>query len=150
MITMTSKVRWTIIVAGGFFLFLDRFLKWMAMTDWTKPMLANKYLGWELYFNPGIAFSLPLSNTAIIAFTAPMIILILYLLIKNFKKQASILLAWTLVLAGAISNLIDRLLYKHVVDYFRILTGVINLADIMIAMGLIIYLLSLKSKPKEI
>ncbi|MEK7680712.1 MAG: signal peptidase II [Patescibacteria group bacterium] len=147
---MSSKVRWTIIVAGGFFLFLDQLLKWLAVNTWAEPRLANKYFGWELYFNSGIAFSLPLSNTLIIAFTMPMIILIAYLLIKNLKNRPTILLAWTAMLAGAVSNLADRLIYKHVIDYFRVLTGVVNFADIMIASGLIIYLLALRSKPKEI
>ena len=134
-----------IILAGGFFLFIDRFLKWMVMNSWSQPKLLNKFLGWKLYLNPGIAFSLRLSNIVIILLTLPMIAAIIALLIKKSKNNdVTTLFAWTFVFAGAISNLIDRILYKHVVDYFLILTSVINLADVMIVVGLIMYLINLK------
>ena len=50
------------------------------------------------------------------------------------------------VLAGALSNLIDRIVYGHTVDYVLIFTGVINLADVMIVGGFVVYFLMMKSK----
>ena len=49
-----------------------------------------------------------------------------------------------LVFTGALSNLIDRMVYGYTVDYFLILTGVINLADVMIVAGFVIYFVDRK------
>jgi len=53
------------------------------------------------------------------------------------------LLAWCLVGAGAVSNLLDRLWRGGVVDYIHLPGGgIINLADLMILGGMVWVLLS--------
>lgn len=140
-----------IIFASGLFLLLDQFLKWQATHNHPQPRLINAYLGWEPFINQGIAFGLPLSNWLIILLTIPMIILVGYLLLKSCREQKLfLLLGWSLILMGAISNLIDRLIYGYVVDYLAVLTGVINIGDVMIVAGLAIYLLALKTKKQYV
>lgn len=56
-----------------------------------------------------------------------------------------------LIIAGAASNIIDRIIYHHVIDYFQFKLfswhwpAVVNLADILITIGLIGYLFYEKS-----
>jgi lipoprotein signal peptidase len=49
------------------------------------------------------------------------------------------------ILAGALSNFADRVIYHHTVDYFLALTSLYNLADVMIIAGFVIYLFSLRT-----
>ena len=77
-----------------------------------------------------------------------MIGLIGYLLYKELIKKSlfapNLLLAWSFLLAGATSNLFDRIIYSQVIDYFIIGTAVVNIGDGLIVGGLIVYLLSLR------
>lgn len=138
-----KKVRWIVLITSGLFLLTDQILKWQAWHNWTSPHLIFPYFGWQLFLNPGVAFGLPLSNTLTVIITLPMIGLIGYLFFNELKKNPptpNLLLAWSMVFAGAISNLIDRIIYSQVVDYFLVGTAVINIGDALIVGGLIIYL----------
>lgn len=142
-----------IIFISGLFLLADRFLKWQALNHWAQTHLLNRYFGWQPFFNKGIAFSLAIPYQITLVFSLPIIILVLYLLIHECKKENTNLLllsAWSLIFAGAISNFADRIIYKQVIDYFTLGTAVINISDIMIVVGLILYLLSFKNKGLEI
>jgi len=142
-----NKVRLAIILSGGLFLFLDQFLKWQATHAWIQPQLINPYLGWQLYLNPGVAFSLPLANWLVIVLTIPMILFIAFLFARSFSKNNLFeFAAWSTVLFGAISNLSDRIFYHHVIDYFLIATGIINIGDALIVAGLALFLFSLKKR----
>ena len=145
-----NKVRWIIFIANGLFLLTDQILKWEAFYHWTTPNLIFPYFGWQLFLNKGVAFGLPLSNSLTIAITLPMIGLIAYLLYKELTKKESftpnLLLAWSMVLVGSVSNLLDRIVYHQVIDYFIIGTAIINISDILIIGGLIFYLFNLKSQ----
>ncbi len=147
-----NKARWIILITNGLFLFTDQILKWQALHSWTETNLIFPYFGWKVFLNKGVAFGLPLSNNLTIIITLPMIGLIGYLLLKEMMKKdlASLkfLIAWSMVLAGATSNLLDRIIYSQVVDYFNIGTAVINISDMLIVGGLIIYLLNIKVSNK--
>ncbi|HSR89092.1 MAG TPA: signal peptidase II [Candidatus Udaeobacter sp.] len=147
---MKNKKALLIILISGLFLLLDQFLKWQAFHNWTDSKLIFPYFGWQLFLNSGLAFGLPLSNSATIFLTLPMIGLIGYLFFKELNKKNAatpkLLLAWSILLAGATSNLLDRIFYHLVIDYFIIGTAIINIGDILIVSGLIIYLLDLKNK----
>ncbi|KKP59502.1 MAG: Lipoprotein signal peptidase [Candidatus Magasanikbacteria bacterium GW2011_GWC2_34_16] len=121
---------------------LDQSLKWQALHNWNTSHLINKYFGWQPFLNSGIAFGIPLPSWLIILITIPIIFLLIYLLIKN--KNIFYTVAYLLIILGAISNLADRLLYNNTVDYLQILTGVINLGDVMIVFGFVIYICNLK------
>ena len=54
---------------------------------------------------------------------------------NNKKRTLLFSFGIYLIVAGAISNLIDRILFTITIDYFRIVTSIINLADVMIVVG---------------
>ena len=144
-----KKVRWIILITSGLFLLTDQILKWQAWHNWTAPKLIFPYFGWQLFLNKGVAFGLPLSNSLTIIITLPMIGLIGYLFFKELSKKdlftPNLLLAWSMLLVGAISNLLDRIIYSQVIDYFVIGTAIINISDALIVGGLGIYLLHIKN-----
>lgn len=145
---MKNKKALLIIFVSGLFLLADQILKWQAFHNWTAAKLIFPYFGWQLFLNNGVAFGLPLSNTLTIIITLPMVGLIAYLFYKELSKDIlspKLLLAWSALLAGAISNLLDRIIYSQVVDYFLIGTAIINISDMLIVGGLVIYLMKVRT-----
>ena len=128
---------------GGFFLFVDQIIKYLSLNTFTNQHI-YRGLGWYPFKNPGIAFGISIPLLLII-FLSLIIIILIYIIWKKENQIAS-KLGLALVLSGAISNLIDRLIYSHTIDYFAFFTGIINLADTLIVIGFIIYLFSKKNK----
>src|SRR3989339_869476 len=124
------------LVTSGFFFCLDQILKYMAHSTATTPhYLIDPWLGWEYLANPGIAFSVPFPNAALIIGTPIILIGLLVYLGRKKHRTPSHLYGASLIFFGAVSNLIDRVLFSITIDYVRILTTVLNIADIMIVMG---------------
>ena len=138
---------WIAFSASGFLLFLDQFLKFLARTnpDFTSYVIP-RWLGWEYLPNPGIAFSIPLPNWLILIVTPPVLLWLGILLAKNIKRPL-MAIGLVFIIDGAISNYIDRALFGVTIDYLRVVTGVINIADVMIAGGAILLLLSQRQTP---
>lgn len=139
-----------IIVIGGVLFSLDRWLKWQTLYAVYISNPSHKWFGWFPFHNPGIAFGLPVPNWLQILLTIPVLILIVVFFIKNISsKEPKFLktLAFTLIFAGALSNLIDRVLYSFTVDYWLIVTSIINLADVLVVVGFLIYFLQIKKNP---
>ncbi|MBI4427318.1 MAG: signal peptidase II [Candidatus Magasanikbacteria bacterium] len=124
---------------GGIFLLVDQLLKFFARSNQDfEYHIIGKWLGWEYMANPGIAFSLPFPNWLLVLITPLIIFGLVVWLIKLFADKAAdcyLLIANCLIISGALSNFIDRVLFSATIDYLRILTGVINLADVMIVVG---------------
>lgn len=160
---MTLRIRSSLIIfLGGFLFVLDRFLKHQALTAWSSSYLFKNFIGWSPFLNQGIAFSLPLPALATALITAPILILVGWMLVRTMcgkpplptslplpmpASSTTNLLLTILLFAGALSNLIDRLIYGHVVDYFRVATGIINLADVLITAGFALYLWNMRKNP---
>lgn len=91
--------------------------------------------------NPFIAFGLKIPEVLFWIFWLGIIFLILYLLFKN----CAILKAFGLIfiLAGAFSNLLDRLWWKCIIDFIYLGFGpIFNLADFFISLGAIILIIN--------
>ena len=127
-----------VFVLAVFFVAWDRFLKMLAvqyLSDKTVPLI-NGILSFDFVSNYRIALSLPLSGWWLNVFIFLLIAALLFAWLGQIKKRRfSTAAALTFLIIGAISNLLDRLLYGYVIDYFdwRIFTN--NIADIMIATG---------------
>jgi len=139
---MKYLIRPTTVFVGGFFLCLDQILKYFARVnpDFTY-YIWKPWFGWELFLNKGIAFSLPFPNWLIILIT-PVLLLLLFAWSREKKRGQWFQFGVCLIVAGAISNFVDRVLWGATVDYLRVLTGVINLADCMIVIGAVFLLLA--------
>ena len=77
----------------------------------------------------------------IIGLTAALIV-VCSAAIREIKKPSPRLGPYSLILAGALSNIFDRMQYGAVIDYFAVpLIGLFfNLADVMICAGILLLL----------
>ena len=107
--------------------------------------------------NPGAAFgflagaSSTLRSTFFISVTAIAILLILYFIAKNRKAGLLLISSLSLILSGAVGNLIDRLRFGAVIDFLDVYLGsyhwpAFNIADSAITIGAILLVLEMLKK----
>ena len=106
--------------------------------------------------NTGAAFSLLSGKTFFLSLISLAVCVgIVWFLIKNQPKSRLMLIAASLILGGAIGNMIDRMFRGSVVDFFEVLLiefPVFNVADIAITIGavlLMIYVLFFDREKKN-
>ncbi len=128
------------LLSGVFGIVLDQVLKYTARhhPEYTYYIL-DRILGWEYFENPGIAFGIPVPHTIVIPLTIGIIATGLWYA-QKYTHTRTQYLALTLIIAGACSNLIDRILFGITIDYMRIVTSIINLADLMVIGGVLLLL----------
>ena len=118
------------------------------------------FLNFTFVKNYGFAFSF--LNDASLNLNALISVLIFFICIylaffiffKTYQESLlkNQLLSFSLILAGGLGNLLDRLMYGYVIDFIDITFNpyVFNLADSYVTIGLIMHVIfSLKSKPNE-
>lgn len=91
--------------------------------------------------NYGIAFGMFKNKTLFFIITQCIIsVLIAFMIYKVHDKSISVAICLSLILGGAIGNLIDRIRLGYVIDYFSftIFPPVFNLADSAIVVGAIL------------
>jgi signal peptidase II len=143
-----------IILMIAIFFMADRYLKFLAagkLAERSFNLLGNIFI---FNFTPNyyIAFSLPLSGFWLNSAIGLIILAIIAFLIKSIRNQENKLFitGLSLILTGAISNLIDRLQFGYVIDYLYLKHfTVFNLADVCISLGAIFILISLYKKPNH-
>ena len=132
------------------FFFLDRISKTKIIDHqlYNGQIYINDYINFDLVWNTGIGFGFFSSNSSLIynliSFTIGLIIIyVFYLLIKSMLFEK---ILFSLVLAGALGNFYDRLVYSAVPDFidlhyksFHWFT--FNMADIFITLGIIMLLI---------
>ena len=127
-------------------LLLDQLSKWTALSNLQiglpEPVLP--FMNWLLLFNPGAAFSFLAQGGGwqrwfftILGLLA--CIYIFWLLRKN-QNDKSLCVALSLILGGALGNVLDRLMFGAVVDFIDLHYGnwhwpAFNIADSAICIG---------------
>ena len=108
-----------------------------------KAIYLSSFLNLQLIWNEGIAFGLLSFENDLyynsITFVIIIVILILIFLIKNYDKYSYF---YSIIVGGALGNLIDRIRYSSVPDFidFHISNFhwfVFNIADIFVSLGVI-------------
>ena len=126
----------TSVISSGFFLLLDQTLKFIARSNPDASYyLWKPWIGWEYFKNTGIAFGLPLPQPIVLLLTPIIIILIVGWWTQKKKPNNLFYLGTILIIAGALSNFIDRILFSITIDYLRIFTSIFNIADMLIVVG---------------
>lgn len=127
-------------------LLLDQLSKWWALNNLQLaiPEAVLPFLNWLLLFNPGAAFSFLAQGTGwqrwfftIIGLLASAYIV---WLLRKSQGEKLLCLALSLILGGALGNVIDRIMYGAVVDFIDIHYAnwhwpAFNLADSAICLG---------------
>lgn len=145
---MSKRTPVILIFMSVVLLVLDRILKLQALSS-LGGTISDHPIGWEPFLNDGIAFGIVLPRAFVVLVTMFILSAVLYLVYYHVKlspknARASVFYGLALVMVGAISNLADRVYYGSAVDYIRIFLSVINLADVYIIVGFIVYFWSLK------
>lgn len=102
----------------------------------------------------GFGDSLPPILKIILLQAVPTMVLLilLYRILQKSNLNKWLIIAFTFVIGGGIGNLIDRVAYGSVTDFFQIRlgffkTGIFNMADVSVTTGvLLILFLSFKNK----
>ena len=129
--------------------FLDRYTKFIILNDFSENRYyLNDYINLDLVWNTGIGFGLLSSNSDLIYNLITFLItgvvtFLFFLMIFSGKKEKII---FSIILGGALGNLYDRLIYNAVPDfidlhYKEIHWFTFNVADILITIGIIIFLI---------
>jgi signal peptidase II len=123
---------------------LDQLVKWLVETrlEFQTKVEVIPYLGLYRTWNEGIAFSWlwGLDGRLLIVMTAAITLFVMWLARQTQPENWLARLGFSLIIAGAIGNMIDRSIYNHVVDYILFHTpswsfAVFNLADVFISVG---------------
>ena len=131
---------WLFAVLMMIFVGADRWLKLLAQQGITKSIGFSQF---TLVKNDALVFSWPAPNW----FAALMMIVVIgglsYALRRKLRAPVSLVhVGYALIVAGALSNLYDRLVFGYVIDwaYLGRWWPVINIADVMIGVGVIVLL----------
>lgn len=133
-----------LLLCGG--IAFDQVIKLLVVRYLTYDLVLAPILNFSLVWNKGISWGMlnfehPMMHnmvTGVIIFVTG---LFLFYTLLEYRKRQSVV-AETLVLVGAISNIIDRFVYGAVVDFIEFHLGswywpTFNVADVFIVMGVI-------------
>lgn len=125
-------------------LLIDQIIKQFVYINRPQIILIPRWLEITYAENTGTLFGMAQGSNLILIILALIIIsLILYIIFKKTKKYSFDRKLWQLILAGGISNLIDRIFRGFVIDYVSLkFFGVCNIADFCIVFGVILLALN--------
>ena len=128
---------------------LDRYTKIEIINNFSETSFyINDFINFDLVWNTGIGFGLFQSSSSLLynsisLLIAFVILFLIYLLIISDKLDK---ISLSLIIGGAIGNFYDRMIFKAVPDFidlhyknFHWFT--FNVADILITLGIIIFLI---------
>lgn len=115
--------RW--LALAGVIVLIDQLSKWLVLA-WMHPgdtVYVAPFFNWVLTFNPGAAFSF-LSDAGgwqrwFLTGLAVAVALWIVSVLPRYSGEFRVSLALTLVLGGAVGNVIDRLRFGAVVDFIQ-------------------------------
>ncbi|MCL1999287.1 MAG: signal peptidase II [Turicibacter sp.] len=144
-----NRIRWILAGVVVILVVLDQIVKQWArdyLHEAQRLPIIDGIIGFRWATNAGAAFGIFYGGRwFFVVFT---IIVIVVMLVYEFKlpytKQLLYLrIPMVMILAGAIGNFIDRLLFGYVVDMFEFLFinfAIFNVADILLTTGTFIYI----------
>ena len=134
--------------------FADQISKYLIVQTLTLGETINvlRFLDFYLIFNTGIAFSFFDEGGELGRWILVFLVLLVCLYLVNVLISEELrkyeTLALLMILSGGLGNLIDRVVWGHVIDFIHFYYEnysfyIFNLADTFITIGVIIYILDL-------
>ncbi len=149
---MKRKADKLIIVISLFFVLIDQIVKLVVINNMNlnqSIVVINNFFSISYVRNIGAAFGLFAGKQILlIIVTMIFIYFLIDYILKIKKKDVFKIIYFSMILSGAIGNLIDRIFRGFVIDYldFKLLFydfPVFNLADILIVVGMLLFLLEI-------
>lgn len=121
---------------------VDQIIKYFAekgLTTAGEVVVIDKFLSWDYTQNTGAAFGSFSQSTVLLSVITGIVILagIIAIIMKKIKGKY-LLTVSTIIIAGGLGNLIDRIAKGYVVDFIKVLFidfPVFNFADILVTCG---------------
>jgi signal peptidase II len=120
----------------------DRFVRWYFFYTKKSFFIIDNFFELKFQRNTGIAFSIPVNKWLLYILIIIILLFLINLLIRAYQsKKFFTIAALTLVIMGALSNLIDRFKYGFIIDYIWIwILPIFNIADLMVVGGICLLL----------
>lgn len=141
-------------------LIIDQITKILVMNNMNlgeEITIIDKFFSLIYLTNTGAAFSTFENQRMFIIIASVFCSALIISLMQKEKDMTKLkIISFGILIGGMFSNLIDRVIYKHVIDFFAFTIfsyrfPIFNIADIGITIGVFLYLiLSLKSDKEEI
>ncbi|OPJ63228.1 signal peptidase II [Clostridium oryzae] len=137
-------MEYLIIVLG---IILDRIAKiWAAANLKNKPdiVVIKNFFSFSYVENRGAAFGILQNKQIILSIvTLAVIVAIFVYMVMNRKKSKLLSISLSLIISGAVGNLIDRVFYSYVVDFIMLhyksaVWPNFNVADSFVVVGTIL------------
>lgn len=144
---MPSARRWYVL--AGVVIVLDQLSKWVVLKNigFGETIYVAPFWNWVLAFNPGAAFSFladqPGWQRWLFSALALAVSGWLAIMLRQHPQQKLLSLALSLVMGGALGNVIDRIRFGAVVDFIQwhaagYFWPAFNIADSAITIGAIL------------
>ena len=125
---------------------VDQLTKWLAvvhLSESADKVFSPGVVGFTYHENPGAAWGMLQDHRWVFMVTSTVaIVAIMIYLAKNRKSLHPIsVIAFTLIVAGGVGNMIDRVLIGYVVDFINFLFidfPVFNFADMCVTVGAVL------------
>lgn len=130
----------------------DQLVKWLSSAYPADRVLIPGVLAFTHVHNTGMAFSLFSGAPWLLGIVSALCILLGWLILRRFRLGRLSRIAAMLMLGGAASNMVDRLLQGYVVDMFRVLLfdfAVFNVADAALTIGTVLMIIALLFRPED-
>lgn len=146
-----------VVIVIGFL--LDRITKLWALNslkNTSGKTVIKEFFDLTYVENKGAAWSIFSGKTMfLIVFTVIILCGIVFYLIKYRPKNKFLRAAISLIIAGALGNIVDRVIYKHVVDFISFhykdvyYYPIFNIADICVVIGTFLLLICILKDDKK-
>ena len=121
-------------ILGIIIILLDQIVKYLMINK--DIVVIENVLKFSFTKNYGMAFSIGNGIISIIISSILIILLIAFIIVK--RNEINNLIPFILILAGGISNLIDRIFRGYVIDYISVFKfAIFNIADSFIVIGVL-------------
>jgi signal peptidase II len=141
--TRNVKYAWSIPAVAVIGFAADRYTKDLMQKQPAERGLSfiSQILTTTQHQNYGIIANIPIPQFVIIIFTILSLFILGTLFIRTYQRnELTASLALTLTITGALGNLWDRIAWGYVFDWILLFNrSVLNIADILIASGLLLY-----------
>lgn len=139
---MSSKELFALFIGTiAFVIALDQFTKALVVNSfqlYSSIELIPDFLRLSYTINKGIIFGFLGSFGWIPFFITVLVLIMLIYYYERLPKTVAGQVFWALIIAGAVGNLIDRILYGFVIDFIDIsFWPAFNIADAAITVGII-------------
>ncbi len=140
------------LLLAGLVAIADYILKRVALGSFPDESMLVRPGFFELavHKNFGVAFDIPFRIPVIVVLTVVVLVLLVHMATKNWKKNPNVSVASWFMIFGAIGNLIDRIFLGYTVDYLIFFgRSALNLSDILIVIGVVLLLFAAQRKHKH-